>query len=63
MRFLLLELREAAENDDKRPLAFGKIGRQRFGLSKGIDLSAKENLEMKLKTDEGSGKWQEHCAQ
>jgi hypothetical protein len=44
-------------------LAFGKIGKQRFGLSKGIDLSAKENLEMKLKTDEGSGKWQEHCAQ
>ena len=63
MRFLLLELREAAENDDKRPLAFAKIGKQRFGLSKGIDLSAKENREMKLKTDEGSGKWQEHCAQ
>jgi hypothetical protein len=42
-------------------LAFGKIGKQRFGLSKGIDLSAKENLKMKLKMDEGGGKRQEHC--
>jgi hypothetical protein len=37
-------------------LAFGKIGKQRFGLSKGIDLSAKEKLKMKLKMDEARGK-------
>jgi hypothetical protein len=60
---LFLELREDAGNSAKDPFAFGKIGRQRSDFSGGTDLSAKENLEMKLKMDEGSGKWQDHCDQ
>ena len=63
LRSLFLELKEAAGKADKGPLAFGKIGKVRFDLSEGTDLLAKENLEMKLKTDVGSGKWQEHCDQ
>ena len=51
---MFLELREDAGNSAKDPFAFGKIGKERSDFSGGTDLSAKENLEMKLKTDEGS---------